>query len=336
MLAELARLGEIRPRCCLKLGPQAAVWAEAKGLWGRRTHHSAVRPLPAGLIKPSPVDPNIGDVPALAQHLEALLRPVVVGGTRRLPALPRPPRSTCLLLPDLCVRAAIIRLEKLPARAEEQEALIGWRAAQEQLLPVAGTRVAYHILTDVRADGPATVLTMAIREAVLRQYESVCDAVGLNPLEVESVTTRLFNCWGHVTGWFRRHDPSDLLWISVLDSGLTVLVIHQGAPVYFRAKRLPQPAKTESVPVNREEGIVDDVVASLASCADAFPKAIPSRFVLASDAGDLHLLEALRRELKLEGEELDWRLAQRAGWRTEKGDGGFAVVPAVAGVVGRA
>lgn len=336
MLAELARLGEIRPRCCLKLGPRAAVWAEVGGLWGRRTHHSAVRPLPAGLIKPSPVEPNISDVPALAQHLEALLRPVLVGGSRRLPALPRPPRTACLLLPDLCVRAAIIRLETLPARSEEREALIQWRAAQEQLLPVAGTRVAYHVLTDVRTDGPATVLTMAMRDAVLRQYESVCDAVGLNPLEVESVTTRLFNCWGRVTGWFRRHDPADLLWISVLDSGLTVLIIHQGAPVYFRAKRLPPPAKSESVPVDREDRIVEDVVASLESCADAYPKAVPSRFVLASDAADLHLLEALRGELGLEGEELDWRLAQRAGWGKGKGDGGFAVVPAVAGALGRA
>ncbi len=335
MLAELAKLGDIRPRSCLKLGPQAAVWAEVQGLWGRRTHRSAVRPLPMGLIKPSPVDPNISDMAALKDHLEALIRPQSSQPAwRRLP-LPDLPRPTCLLLPDLCVRAAIIRLETLPARSEEQLALIRWRAAQEQLLPAAGIRVAFQVLTGGQVDGPTTVLAIAIRDAVLRQFESACEGVGLNPLEVDTVTLRLFNGWGLATGWFGRYEPADLLWVSVLDSGLTVLILHQGAPVYFRTKRLPQPAKSEFAPADWEQRIVEDVLASLASCADASPKAVPSRFILASDATDLHLLETLREKLALEGEELDWHLAEGVGWRAGNGHGGFAAVPAVAGVMGR-
>ncbi len=334
MLAELVKLREIRPRCCLKLGPQSLVWAEVRGLWGWRTHRSAVRPLPMGLVKPSPVDPNISDMSALRERLESLLRPQASHPIWRRLRLFGLPRSTCLLLPDLCVRAAIIRLERLPARSDEQAELIRWRAAQEQLLPVAGVRVAYQVLTGGHADGPTTVLAIAIRDSVLRQFESVCEGVGLHPLEVDTVTPRLFNCWGHATGWFRRYDPANFLWVSVLDSALTVLILHQGAPVYFRTKRLPQPSKPEGVPVDSEERIVEDVLASLESCADAFPKAVPSRFILASDANELRLLETLREELDLEGEELDWRLAEGVGWRAGNGQGGFATVPAVAGVMG--
>ena len=38
-----------------------------------------------------------------------------------------------------------------------------------------------------------TVLTVAIRETVIKQYEAVCEAVGLFPVEVDTATFRLCN-----------------------------------------------------------------------------------------------------------------------------------------------
>lgn len=336
MLANLSRLTELRPQGCLKLGPASAVWAETRGWLGRTEQRCVVRPLPEGLIKPSPVDPNIDDMASLKEHIQAMVTPEIVPRPpRRLLRPPGFPRSTSLLLPDLCVRAAIIRLDQLPSRSEERAALIQWRTAQEQLLPVGGTRVSYQVLGDEQADGPKSVLAVAIREPVLRQYESLCEAVGLLPLQVEIGTFRLFNLWGQVTGWFGREETEDLLWVTVLDSGLTVLIVHGGAPVFVRTKLMPTACRSETDYQMLERKILDDVVASMESCSSAFPQAAPSRLVLASDVQGLNLLDRLTQELNLGGEELNWNLAKQVGWTTENGHPGLATLSAVAGLMGR-
>lgn len=336
MLAKLARFTEMRPQGCLKLGPTAAVWAETQGRWGRREQRCVVRPLPGGLIKPSPVDPNIDDMTSLKEQVQAMVTPEMVPqAPRRLVRLPRFPRSTSLLLPDLCVRAAIIQLDQLPSRSEERAALIQWRAAQEQLLPMGGTRVSYQVLGDAQADGPKAVLAVAIREPVLRQFESLCEEVGLLPIEVETVTFRLFNLWGEVTAWFGRPDTGDLLWVTVLDSGLTVLIVHNGLPVFFRTKLMPAACRSETDYKELGQRIMDEVVASIESCAGAVPQIALERLVLASDIQGLCLLETLKQELNIDGEELDWSLARQAGWTAENGQAGLETLCVVAGLMGR-
>ncbi len=336
MLAKLSQLTEMRPQGCLKLGPTAAVWAENHGPWQRREQRCVFRSLPAGLIKPSPVDPNIDDMASLKEHVQAMVTPEVVPQPpRRLLRLPRFPRLTSLLLPDLCVRAAIIRLDELPSRSEERAALIQWRAAQEQLLPVGGTRVSYQVLGDAQADGPKSVLAVAIREPVLQQFETLCEEVGLLPLEVETVTFRLFNLWGQVTGWFGRQEAEDLLWVTVVDSGLTVMVVHEGTPVFFRTKLMPAACRLEADYQVLERRVVDEVLASMESCTAAYPQTAPVRLVLASDVQGLCLLETLTKELNMGGEELDWSLAQQVGWTTENGHPGLETLCAVAGLMRR-
>src|SRR5512140_3506705 len=62
-----------QPQCCLKLGTDAAAWAETKRNWrGRRRHRCVASPLPDGLLKPSPTELNVSDAVALQGRIRAL------------------------------------------------------------------------------------------------------------------------------------------------------------------------------------------------------------------------------------------------------------------------
>src|SRR5205085_9942099 len=107
-------------RYSLKLGPRQAAWVERSTNWRRSvTLGVRVADLPQGLLTPSPIEPNIGDVEALKTHLRVLI------------GLPEGPivsqRSIVLVLPDLCVRALLLEVDAIPAKTGEREAFIRWR-----------------------------------------------------------------------------------------------------------------------------------------------------------------------------------------------------------------
>src|SRR5438309_9713857 len=106
--------------CGLKLGPSHAAFVDvSRTWWGRsRRRHRQVN-LPPGLIRPSPVEPNIADAGALENQLRTLL-----GNTRRKSVGRRP---MVLVLPDVCVRATLLALDVIPGRASELERLLRWR-----------------------------------------------------------------------------------------------------------------------------------------------------------------------------------------------------------------
>jgi len=191
---------------CLRLGPREAAWAESgRNWWGRRRDRCRLAQLPPGLIQPSPVEPNITDPGALATRLRALTQPEAHGGSavHRLMAQARAqvPRPVALIVPDLCVRAVIFRLDNVPTRSAEREALIRWRLGQEQLFPLVGAKVVSQPLSTngKRSAGPQTILAVAIQEAVLHQYEAACESVGLAPMQVDVVSFRLFNLWARAS-----------------------------------------------------------------------------------------------------------------------------------------
>ena len=114
-----------------------------------------------------------------------------------------------MLLPDTAVRATILHLEQLPVRREERDALIRWRLGQEQLFPLSGAKVLSQVFHD-RSEGkrPAyTVLTVAVQESVLKQYESLCESVGLIPQEVGITSLRIFDLWRRVSSGSHWRKP---------------------------------------------------------------------------------------------------------------------------------
>ena len=326
-----------RPRHCLKIGAQALVWGEASRTWRGRYRYSAVlSPTPTGAIKLSPMDSNLIDVSALEDRLRSLAWPsreLRFAGRLWLSGIPRP---IVLLLSDLSVRSTVLQLEHLPPRRDEQEALIRWRLGQEQLLPLAGFRIVWQELPssgaqDTRAHG---VLVVAIQEIILKQYESLCESVGLLPQEVGVASFRLFNLWLKGAGGRKRLDR-DLLWVSVSDGGLTCFVMQEGRLVFVRTKLLSADGFQNEADSSRDwtDKIVEECAASLRACRERYPGLNVTEMVFAGDNSWPMLEQVLNSELGLSTERLDWETVQQLGWTHDGGGTSWAMLPVVAGVI---
>ena len=326
-----------RPRHCLKIGAQALVWGEAVRTWrGRYRYRCVLSPTPTGAIKLSPMDLNLTDMSAVESRLRSLAGPsrdLQFAGRAWLSDVPRP---IVLLLPDLSVRATVLQLEHLPAQAEEQEALIRWRLGQEQLLSLAGAKIVWQGFPSQGAGDERShaVLVVAIQEAILKQYESLCETVGLLPQEVGVNSFRLFNLWLKAAGG-RKRLGRDLLWVSVSDGGLTCFIMQEGRLVFVRTKLLSGESLQgkEDLDGDLVDNIVEECAVSLRACLEHHPGLNVTEIVLAGDSPFPTLEQALNSELGLSTERLDWEAVEGLGWTHDGGSTSWATLPVVAGVI---
>jgi hypothetical protein len=282
------------------------------------------------------MDLNLTDMPAVEGRLRSLAgtsRDIRFAGRVWLADVPRP---IVLLLPDLSVRATLLQLDQLPAQLEEQEALIRWRLGQEQLLPLAGAKIVWqgfpsHGIGDERSH---VVLAVAIQEAILKQYESLCESVGLLPQEVGVTSFRLFNLWLKAAGG-RRRLGCDLLWVSVSDGGLTCFVMQEGRLAFVRTKLLSAEGLQDEADLDRDlaDNIVEECAASLRACREYHPDLNVTEIVFAGDRPFPTIEQALNKELGLSIERLDWDAIERMGWAHDGGNTSWATLPVVAGVM---
>ncbi|MGH7207301.1 MAG: type IV pilus biogenesis protein PilM [Nitrospiraceae bacterium] len=333
--------GNSRLHYCLKLGPREAAWAESSRNWlGQRRDRCRLTQLPPGLIQPSPVEPNITDPAALATRLRALIKPEARGRSPVHRVMAQVPRPVALIVPDLCVRAVIFRLDNVPTRSAEREALIRWRLGQEQLFPLVGAKVVSQPLSTNgnRATGPQTVLAVAIQDTVLHQYEAACEAVGLAPMQVDAASFRLFNLWARATQGTGGNGAEDLLWLSLLDGGLTLLVFHAGQLVFLRSKLQLSGGRVadESSRLEAEQAdkVVAEIAASLLSCAETYPDLAAKHLILVSEGPQPGFARQLSEEFGVGVEELGVAQAESAGWNPANASVPRGVLPAIAGLLG--
>ena len=175
---------------------------------------------------------------------------------------------------------------------------------------------------------------MAIQEAILKQYESLCESVGLLPQEVGVTSFRLFNLWLKAAGG-RKRLGRDLLWVSVSDGGLTCFVMHEGRLVFVRTKLLSGESLQgeEDLDGDLVDNIVEECAVSLRACLEHHPGLNVTEIVLASDSPFPTLEQALNSELGLSTERLDWEAVERLGWTHDGGSTSWATLPVVAGVM---
>jgi len=325
-----------RPRLCVKIGAQALACVEASRNWrGRPRYRCLLSPTPTGAVKLTPVELNLTDVTVVENRLRSFAGPnrdLRVGGHVMVADIPRP---ITLLLSDLSVRATVVHLDQFPDQPDEQEALVRWRLGQEQLFPLAGVKVFWQVFPPERPSHQRTyaVLVVAIQESVLNQYEAVCESAGLVTQRIGVCSLRLFNLWLKASKG-RRLDH-DLLWISVLDGGLTCLILHEGRVVFVRSKRL------EGGPVQLDEeagaefanSIVKECAASLYMCHEHHPQLAVKQVIYASDHPLSALDAAFNRELAVSIEQCDWEQVEALGWKYDGGSTSLAAFPVLAGVI---
>ena len=323
-----------RPRHCLKFGVDAVAWAELERSWrGRRRYRCVMSPVPDGAVKPSPAEQNLSELSTLEGRIRALTGPgpeVSLAGRSWISDIPRP---IMLVLPDAAVRAVVLHLDQLPSKREERDAVVRWRLGQEQLFPLGGAKVVSQVFPGLPGSESRahTVLAVAIQESVLRQYESLCESVGLIAQQVGMTSLRLFDLWRKASGgsgWQRR----DFLWANVADRALTTMVFQRGQLLFYRCKLLGN----DTVPVTAKTGMVEKIVeecgASLDACQQRHPSAVIKEAVLCAE-GDLPALQShVESGLDLSVEQLGWESIEALGWVTKASHRSMASLAAMAGV----
>lgn len=323
-----------QPQCCLKLGTDAAAWAETKRSWrGRRRHRCVASPLPDGTLKPSPTDLNVSDPATLQSRIRILAGLQAEGQGEGGSLLSDLPRRMTLLLPDTAVRAMVLQLDELPARSEERDALIRWRLGQEQLFPLAGAKVVSQIFHAVPGDERHvhTVLAVAIQESVLQQYETLCESVGLIPHEVGITSLRLFDLWRRASGGLRKK-KAEFLWANVADRSLTTMVFQQGKPLFYRCKPLGGNAMDAGETSDVLDKIIEECGASLDVCQQRHPAVVIKQAMLCVDGELAGLKTKLEAGLDVSVEQVGWGALERLGVAAKGGQQGMASLAAIAGV----
>jgi len=324
-----------RPQYCLKFGTDSIAWAETQRNWrGQRRYKCVMSLLPNGMIKPSPTDENVSDPSALANRVRDLTGPDSIhpaGGGTIISDLPR---RIAVLLPDTAVKATILHLDQLPVRREERDALIRWRLGQEQLFPLSGAKVLFQVFHDrSEGKGPAyTVLTVAVQESVLNQYEDLCESIGLIPHEVGVTSLRIFDFWRRTlrgSHWRSR----ECLWINVSDRALTTMICQRGRLLFYRCKLLGAETAEALAKTDILNKIHEECCASLEICQQQYPSTIVKEAVICSDGDISAFQELIEAELRVSVERLDWESIETLGRMIGGSDRGMTSLAAMAGVL---
>ncbi len=324
-----------RPQRCLKFGADSIAWAETERNWrGQRRHKCVMSPLSEGMIRPSPTEENIPDPSALANRIRVLTNPDPIHRAVGRAMLSDLPQRIAVLLPDTAVRTTVLHLEQLPIRCEEREALIRWRLGQEQLFPLSGAKVLSQVFHDrSRGKGPAhTVLTVAVQESVLKQYEALCESVGLIAQEVGVTSLRIFDLWRRVSSgahWRSRN----CLWVNVSDRALTTMIYQQGRLLSYRCKRLVAEATAELRKTDMLNKTLEECCVSLEICQQQHPSVVVKEAVICVDGDIAAFQKLIETELRLSVEQLGWESVEALGRMATGSDRGMTSLAAMAGVL---
>ena len=323
-----------RPQHCLKFGSDSLAWAESERGWrGQHRRKCLMSPLPNGMINPSPMASNFSDLTTLAERVQTLTSSgrghhVVDRAVRS--ALPR---RVTILLPDTAVRTTVLHFEQLPTGRVERENLIRWRLGQEQLFPLNEAKIVSQAFQDQGAGGSRayTVLAVSIQEAVLKQYESLCESVGLIPYDVGITSLRLLDFWKRVSSgseWLGRN----VLWVNLFDRSLTTIVCRRGHPIFYRCKLLGDDVSNILHTPDMLHKILEECSTSLEACHQRHPSVTIKDAVICAEGEAVALQERIEGELELVAEQFDWKRVETVGWGAKGNHREMTSLAALAGL----
>ncbi len=208
-----------RPRVAIGIGPDR-VTAIAAGRAGDGivvTAHAS-EPVPARAIEPVLNGPNIAD------------RAAVVGAVRRLfERLGHRPRRVALAVPDTIGKVSLLRFQKVPARAEDLDALIRFQVRKAAPFRIEDAQVSSSPGAPIEGGGREFIVVVTRRD-VVREYETVCEEVGAHAGIVDLASLNVVNAV------LAGHDrPSgDWLLVHVTPRCATMAILRGGDVIFYR------------------------------------------------------------------------------------------------------
>jgi type IV pilus assembly protein PilM len=198
----------------------------------------AVEALPPGAVVPSLSPHNIADRAPVVQALRSALDRADLR-----------PRRVALVIPDTVARVALVRFDRIPERREDLDQLVRWQLRKAAPFPIDDASITYSPSLQLPDGGGEFVVVMA-RQAIVREYESVCEELGLHAGLVDLSTLsvlHLFASSGPPEGdWLVVHVRPDYLSVAIMrgdnliffrnrpegDGESLIEVVHQTAMYY--------------------------------------------------------------------------------------------------------
>lgn len=292
----------------LDIGSYSLKLCDVTGGWGglRLRRHAEVQ-VPSGLLRPSAVAENVADPEAFQRLLAKLL-----GQLGR-----RPPRVR-VAISDLSVRVRILSYEALPPGREEAQRYVLWRLGSELDFPAEEARVDYLPLPPAPWHPGTRLLCVVANTKVIGQYEQLLSQAGLAVSGIAPSSALLFNLFD---GFFlpRTRALETPLLLNIGHTCSTLVLAWNGSPVFWRS--LPAGAAefvhTDKDSEERRSGakrLLQDLLDSIAFCAEECGLERPDRLVLAGGLAGVHRLShLLGQKLGIPVEVLDPQAALAAG-----------------------
>lgn len=168
----------------------------------------AVEPLPAGAVTPSLTSTNIADPEAVARALDSACQ-----------SLGLKPKRVALVIPDVAAKVSLVRFDQTPPRREDLNQLIRWQVKKSTPFPVDDACLTYTAGAHV-AGGSEFIVVVARRETI-REYEGVCERIGIEAGLVDISTFGVINLFlssnlGTAGDWLVVHMRPEYTSIAIL------------------------------------------------------------------------------------------------------------------------
>ena len=194
----------------------------ARGAGGPVVHGWAAEELAPGLVAPSLTSLNITDAAAVA---DALRRAVARAGVKT--------RRVGLVIPDLAAKVSLVPFETVPDRVEDLSELVNWQVRKSAPFRIEDAQVAYVPGAPHGERGRTFVVTLA-RKDVVRQYEDVCAAAGLQAGIVDLASYNVINAV--LAG--RSRPERDWLLVNTTNESQTLAIMRGDALMFFRNRTI--------------------------------------------------------------------------------------------------
>jgi type IV pilus assembly protein PilM len=168
----------------------------------------AVEPLPPGAVTPSLTGPNIADRDAVVAALDAACR-----------SLGLKPKRVALAIPDVAAKVSLVRFEKPPARRDDLSQLIRWQVKKST--PFAVDDACLTFTPGTRGAGGSEFVVVVARRETVREYEGICEQVGIEAGLVDICTFGVINLFlsstvGTAGDWLVVHMRPEYTSIAIL------------------------------------------------------------------------------------------------------------------------
>jgi type IV pilus assembly protein PilM len=242
-------------------------------------------PLPPGVIAPSPVRENILDPDAFAEAVRKLVSPQAGRNAKRRAAL---------ILPDNCVRIAVLDFDSLPAKEEERRPLINFRLRKSVPFDIDDAALSYFPQA-----GNKVIVALAPSE-IVAHYEAPFRAAGFDTGLVTVSSLAMLDLLP-VTG--------SIIIARLSPGALTVLAVGDGVVTIVRSLELTHGETDDSL-----AEIVADVYPTLAYIEDQTGSR-PAKMFIAGFGPDAKASAGrLAHELEIPVESLDSTWPGLAGY----------------------